>query len=72
MVNLILGFPIWRYPSIFMVVAMWEHRTIDSEVFDVAKFINLSVTPLSLLILCKLSLPIVSLVFPAYFGIEIT
>jgi hypothetical protein len=34
MVNLIAGFPIRRRPSsIFMDVAMWEHRTFDSEVF---------------------------------------
>jgi hypothetical protein len=52
MVNLIVGFPIWRRPSIFMDDAMWEHRTFDPEVFDVAKFTNL--TPLSLLISCSL------------------
>jgi hypothetical protein len=28
MVNLIAGFPIWGRPSIFMDVAMWEHRKI--------------------------------------------
>jgi hypothetical protein len=32
-VNLIVGFPIWRCPSTFMDVAMWEHHTFDSEVF---------------------------------------
>jgi hypothetical protein len=32
MVNLIVGFPMWRHPSIFMDVVMWEHRTFDSEV----------------------------------------
>jgi hypothetical protein len=37
MVNLIVGFPIWRRPSIFMDVAMWEHRTFDSEVFRFGK-----------------------------------
>jgi hypothetical protein len=29
MVNLIVDFPIWRHPSIFMDVAMWEHSTFD-------------------------------------------
>jgi hypothetical protein len=57
MVNLIVGFPVWRHPNIFMDVAMWEHRTFDSEVLDVAKFTNL--TPLSLLISCKFAFPIV-------------
>jgi hypothetical protein len=33
MVNVIVGFPIWRCPSIFMDVAMWEYRIFDSEVF---------------------------------------
>jgi hypothetical protein len=33
MVNLIVGFPIWRRPSILMNVAMWEHRTFACEVF---------------------------------------
>jgi hypothetical protein len=37
MVNLIVGFPIWRRPSIFMDVAMWEHCTFDSEVFRCGK-----------------------------------
>jgi hypothetical protein len=32
MVNLIVGFPIRRCQSIFMDVAMWEHRALDSEV----------------------------------------
>jgi predicted small integral membrane protein len=49
MVNLIVSFPIWRLLIIFMNVAMWEHRTFDSEVFRCAK------------ILCKLSFPIVGL-----------
>jgi hypothetical protein len=59
MVNLIVGFPIWRRPSIFMDVAMWEHSAFDLTFLDVAKFTNL--TPLSLLISCKLSFPIVGL-----------
>jgi hypothetical protein len=33
MVNLIVGIPIRKRPSIFMDAAMWEHRTFDSEVF---------------------------------------
>jgi hypothetical protein len=32
MVNLIVGFPIWRRPSMFMDVVMSEHRTFDCEV----------------------------------------
>jgi hypothetical protein len=59
MVNLILGFLIWRRPIIFTDVAMWEHRAFYSEVLDVAKFTNL--TQLSLLISCKLSFLIVGL-----------
>jgi hypothetical protein len=66
------GFPIRRHPSIFIDVAMWEHRTFDSLRFlDVAKCTNLA--PLPLLISCKLSFPIVGLKIPSlpYFGIEI-
>jgi hypothetical protein len=59
MVNLIVGFPIWRCPSIFMDVAMWENRTFDFGFLDVAKLTNL--TPLSLLISCKLSFSIIGL-----------
>jgi hypothetical protein len=60
MVNLIVGFLIWRCPSIFVDVAMWEHRMFDSLRFlDVAKFTNL--TSLSLLISCKLLFPTVGL-----------
>jgi hypothetical protein len=42
-----------------MNVAMGEHRTFDNEILDVAKFTTL--TPLSLLISCKLSFPIIGL-----------
>jgi hypothetical protein len=60
MVNLIVGVPIWRCPSIFMNVAMWEHCTFEYEIFlAVAEFTALS--PLSLLISYKLSFPIVGL-----------
>jgi hypothetical protein len=38
---------------------MWEHSSLTVRFLDVAKFANL--TPLSLLILFKLSLPIVGL-----------
>jgi hypothetical protein len=38
---------------------MWEHRNFDSEVFIRGKFTNL--TPLSLIISCKLLFPIVGL-----------
>jgi hypothetical protein len=72
MVNLIVGFPIWRRPSIFMAVAMYEHRTFDSEVLYVAKVSSL--TPLSLLISSKLLFRIIVLKmsFLAYFGTEIS
>jgi hypothetical protein len=33
MVILIVDVPIWRGQSIFMNVAMWEHRTFDNETF---------------------------------------
>jgi hypothetical protein len=62
MVNLIVGVPIWRCPSIFVNVAMWEHCTVDNEILDVAKFTTL--TPLSVLVLYKLSFPVVVLCLP--------
>jgi hypothetical protein len=58
MANLVVGVPIWRCPSMFMNVAMWEHCTFDNEMF-MAKFITL--TPLSLLISCKILFSIVGL-----------
>jgi hypothetical protein len=48
---LTLGFPIRRYPSLFLDVVMWKH-----EIFRCAKFTVL--TPVSLLISCKLYFPI--------------
>jgi hypothetical protein len=33
MVNLVVGFPIWRRPSILMDVVMWELCTFDCEVY---------------------------------------
>jgi hypothetical protein len=36
-VNVIVGFLTRRRPCIFMDVAMWEHRTLDSEVFRCGK-----------------------------------
>jgi hypothetical protein len=48
MVNLIVGFPIWRCPSIFMDVAMWEHRTFDSEVFRCGKCTSLLIVGLKI------------------------
>jgi hypothetical protein len=51
MVNLDVHLHIRRHPCKFMNVMMWERCTFDSKIFDVAKF----TTPLSLLILCKLS-----------------
>jgi hypothetical protein len=59
MVNLIVGVPIWRCPSIFMNVAMWEHCTFDNETLDMAKFTTL--IPLSLIVSCKRPFPIVTL-----------
>jgi hypothetical protein len=37
MVNLIVGFPIWRRSSIFMNIAKWEHCTFDNEIFRCGK-----------------------------------
>jgi hypothetical protein len=37
MVNLIVGFPIWRRPSIFKDAEMWEHHTFDCEIFRCGK-----------------------------------
>jgi hypothetical protein len=59
MVNLIVGFPIRTHPSIFMDVMMWNIVPLAVRSLDVAKFTIL--TPLSLLISCKLYFPIVSL-----------
>jgi hypothetical protein len=59
MVSLTVGVPIWRRPSIFMNVAMWKNCTFDNDILDVAKFTTLS--PLSLLISCKLPFQIVGL-----------
>jgi hypothetical protein len=55
-VNLVVIFPIWSHPSIFMDVAMLEHRTFDAEVFRCD-----NPTQSSLLISCKLSFTIVGL-----------
>jgi hypothetical protein len=38
MINLIVGFPIWRRPGIFKDVAMWEHRTFDRLLDLLTKF----------------------------------
>jgi hypothetical protein len=56
MVNLIASLSIRRCPSKFMNVTMWKHRT-SRRYLDMTKVS----TPLSLLILCKLSFPIVGL-----------
>jgi hypothetical protein len=37
MISLIVDFPTWKRPSIFMDVAMWEHHTLDSEAFKCSK-----------------------------------
>jgi len=50
-------FSVKRSPSVFTTVAISEHCTLDNHIFDAAKFTIL--TPLSLLISCKLSFPIV-------------
>jgi hypothetical protein len=57
MVNLILGFPIWRCPNIFMDVVMSNIVVLTVRFLDMAKFTTL--TPLSLLISCKFSFSIV-------------
>jgi hypothetical protein len=59
MVNLIVGFPIWRCPSVFMNVMMWEHVLLTVRVLDVAKVTTL--TPSSLLISCQISFSVVGL-----------
>jgi hypothetical protein len=62
MANLIAGFLIWKHPSIFVNVVMWEHCTFDYKIMkflDVAKFTTL--TPLSLLMSYKPSFPVIGL-----------
>jgi hypothetical protein len=56
MVNLIVGLPIRRHPNVFMYVSVGTLQ-FWLRFLDVKKFTN--PTPLSLLILCKLSYPIV-------------
>jgi hypothetical protein len=65
MVNLIVGFPIWRGPSIFLDVAMWKF-------LDVTK--STALTPLSVLFSCKFLISYCQFknVFLAYFGIEMS
>jgi hypothetical protein len=58
MVNLIGVFPSGDVKAKFMNVTMWEHCIFD-RFLDAANFSTL--TPLSLLISCKLSFPIVGL-----------
>jgi hypothetical protein len=48
-----------RSQGIFVNVAMQEHCTLDDQIFYMAKFTAL--TPLSLLISCKLLFPVVGL-----------
>jgi hypothetical protein len=64
MVNLIVGFPIWRRPSIFLNVACGNIVLLTLRFLDVAKFTNL--TAISLLISCKLSFPIICLKMSYY------
>jgi hypothetical protein len=72
MVNLIVGFSIWRGPSIFMDVAMGEHRTFDSEAFRCDK----GYSPNSIIItnFVQTFIPNCQFknVFSAYFGTEIS
>jgi hypothetical protein len=44
-------------PSVFTNVAMWEHCTLNNQIFDVAKFTTL--TSLPLLTSSKISIPTV-------------
>jgi hypothetical protein len=37
MVNLIVGFHIWRRPSIFMDIVMWDQNTYGCEIFRCGK-----------------------------------
>jgi hypothetical protein len=48
-----------RCPSKFIDVVMWEHLLLGSQIFGRGKFATL--TPLSLLILCKIAFPVVGL-----------
>jgi hypothetical protein len=50
---MIMGFPFWRLTNIFIDNVIWEHDTLSARFLDVSKFTDL--TPLSLLISCKLS-----------------
>jgi hypothetical protein len=58
MANLIVCLSIRRCRNKFMNITMWEHCNFDTFL-DVEIFTAL--TPLSLLILCKLSFPVVGL-----------
>jgi hypothetical protein len=60
MVNLTMSLPTMRYPSKFRNVTLWERcDTSDNQTSDYGNFTTL--TPLSLLISCNLSFPIVGL-----------
>jgi hypothetical protein len=72
MVNLIVGFAIWRRPSIFMNVTMWEHRTFDSDVFRCGKVYYLNSIIITNLVQTFIPNCLFKNVLPAYFGIEIS
>jgi hypothetical protein len=58
-VNLVVRLSFRRSRVVFINVAMRDHCTLGSKFQDVAKFVTL--TPLSLLIMCERSFPIVDL-----------
>jgi hypothetical protein len=58
-VNLIVSLAILQCPGKFMNVTIWKHCTLTFVFLDVAKFTTL--TPLSLITLCKLWFPVVGL-----------
>jgi hypothetical protein len=58
-IDLVVRLSIRRGPGVFMDAAMGEHGALTTKLLDVAKFTT--ITPLSLLILCELSFPIVGL-----------
>jgi hypothetical protein len=66
-----LSIPIRRCPRKCRDILTWQDRTIDCEILGMVMFTGL--TPLSLLISCKLYLPKCPFenVFLAYFGTEI-
>jgi hypothetical protein len=72
MVNLITGFHIFKRPSIFVHVGMWEHHILDREIVGCGRVCYSNTIIIT--DFCKLSFPICQSkdVFTAYFGLEIS